>query len=569
MRLSRFARAAADERGSTMVATVSLMVITAIVGVAIATATFGALATTTANRSSVQSQAAAESGIAAVVAALNTSACAPSYTRTSAPAYSVSIAWGASATGPFTDGCPTSSSPTFLRLISAGSAATAATGGLATGNSVEAIFAYTPQAAATPPTIAPSGAAVYSYSGDYRMTGLKLSSATAARASVILRSGTFQCDSDSVINGDIVAGGGNLEVANCVVNGNASASGTVTLTGSAKISGNVSASTAPAGGGYSVSMTSSSTSVGGNVNAAGPVVVQNTVGGNVTAGPGLGTSMFQNTAKINGNLTVAGELNAQGMGACDWGTNRPEYSRGAKCIMEKDPKHVLGTISYGVSGISAPPVPVVPGWTEYNFTASEWTGYTIVTLNAGDDCGWSWASTGMAKLQAAAASSTPTVIDARKCDISWWYNANLRLNSNLVIVAKSFSMGNNTIQAQGNQPRKLWLIVPDTNPNDKAPTCSSGTITIAGNFVIDPAVTALAYTPCTIENSNAYWHGQMYSQKTTMHQSTTVLYEALGLPGVNLDLGTATSTGSAGSGGATTGLGTVTVPAVSYRDVVG
>ncbi|CAN5561546.1 hypothetical protein BH10ACT7_BH10ACT7_13880 [soil metagenome] len=550
-----------SERGSTMVATVAVMVITAVVGVSLATVTFNALATTTSNRASVQAQAAAESGIAATVAALNTSACQSVYTRTTAPAYSVKIAWSASATGSFTDGCPGGSTATFIRLLSTGTASTAATGGLASNRFVEAIYTYTPTPTAS---ITPSGAALYSFSAtEYRMTGLTLTAATTARPSVQLRSGKFQCDSSSVINGDVVAAAGNMEISNCTVNGNASTSGTFTLTGSGRVNGNVSASGAPAGGGYSVSMTSSSTSVTGNVLAAGPVVIQNSVGGSVTAGPGLGTSVFQNTAHIGGDLTVAGELNAQGMGACDWSTNRPEFSPGAKCIMEKAPRHVAGTVSYGITNIPVPTAPTVPGWTEYNYAASGWVGYNVVTLNSGDDCGWSWASTGMAKLQAAAASTTPTVLDARNCSIDWFYNANLKLNSNLVIIAKSFNMGNNTVTSQGNVPRKMWFIVPDLNPNDAAPTCNNGTVTISSNFSINPAVTAAIYTPCTIESSNAFWHGQMYSKTSTLHSSTTISYEPIGLPGVNLDL--CTSTGTATGGGA--GLGTVSVPAISYRDV--
>lgn len=579
MRMIRKPSRRSRERGSAMVAVVAITMVTAVVAIGVTTLTVGAIGTTSSSKSAVQAQASAESGIAATIAALNTNACQATYARNATPVYSVAISWSNSASGPWTAGCPTATSPTNLRLLSSGSSLTAAGGGLGVNRYVEAVYSYTPTVSTTTTTTTtstfiPSGAAMYSYSSaNYSISGLTLNKVGTAAPSVMLRSGKFVCASSSVINGDVIAAGGDMNITgSCTVKGNASASGSVILDGSGNVTGNVSASSTGSDG-YSVSLKNSGANVGGSISAAGPVLIQAIVGGNVTAaGPSSGTSMFQNSAHINGFLTVAGNLNAQGMGACDWNTNRPETNTGAKCIMQTSPKHVDGAINYQQTGLTAPAAPVVPGWSDYTYKASDWAGYSVVTLSAGDDCNWSWSDgPGIVKLKNAAKSTTPTIIDARACDLSFWASVNPVINANMVIVAKSFNMGSNTFTSANNTPHNMWFIVSDPTA-DAAPTCSSGDININGSFNVSGAITALAYTPCTINQSSTTWHGQMYANTVVMNANQVINYEPIGLPGVNLDTGgastttTTTTTQNPGSS-SSSGQGTLALPALSYRDV--
>jgi hypothetical protein len=566
------------EAGSTMVGVIGISIVTAVVAVGITGVTMGALATTTSSRSAIQAQAAADSGIAAAVAALNTGVCAPAYTRMSTPAYTVQVAWSTSASSGFANGCPSITSASYLRLTSTGSAENAAAGGLGAHRYVEAVYQYTPKTTTTPPPpsaeIVPSGAALYSYStSSFGMTGLTLVQKGATRPSVILRSGDFICNSSSVINGDVIAANGKMRIDNCTVNGNAHASKSFELAGSGTINGDVNASGVGADG-YSVSMTSPSSSVAGTVRAAGPGQVHVRIGGSfIAAGSSTGKSIFQNSSHVGGSITVAGNLEASGMGACDWTTNRPETNAGAKCIMQKAPKHVDGDIQYQVTGLTAPSVPQAPDWVDYDYRADDFPGFTVVTLTSAD-CNMSWAEApGIAKLRAAANSPTPTVLDGRVCsDLSMWYAANPVLNSDLVILAKGFNLGANSFTSYNNQPRKLWIITPDTVDDDQ-PSCvnGAGNMNINGQFKVVGPLAAMAYTPCMIDQSSTVWRGQMYASYVKMNQNQLIEYDPIGLPGVNLDtLGAASGGGGGSTGPGTTttdGTGVVSLPALSYRDV--
>jgi hypothetical protein len=568
MHLGIFRRLAKDDRGSAIAGVVGLMVVTAVVAVSISAVSLNALATTGSTRAAVQAQAAAESGIAATVATLNTAACQPAYSRTVAPAYAVAISWGASATGSWTTGCPTTAS--YIRLVSTGTPGTAALGGLGATRYVEAIYRYTPTVAAG---ITPSGAALYSYSSSgSSISGLTLNAAGTARPSVQVYSGLLNCASSSTINGDFSAGSGDVIMSsgNCTVNGNVSAAGMVYMAGSAVINGNVSASGVSSyngSGNYSFVSTNGGANVNGNVTAAGPALVQGNITGNLIAGPATGNATrFVTGANVGGSVTVAGALQSSGQGQCASPLNNPDTdSASAQCALQQAPKHVVGAVNYGVTGITAPAAPVVPSWTDYKYKPSDWPGYNIVTLGSGD-CSWTWAgSSGIIALQLALASSTPTVLDARACSqIDFYYSLNPALRANLVIVAGSFNMGNATWSSANSTQRNLWLIVSDDTA-DGSPTCAGrNTSVLSSGFTVSGSVTGMFYSPCSISTSSTTWRGQFYSANTVMNQNQTINYDPLGLPGVNLDAG---SGGAAAGGGSNTGLGTLAATATSYRDV--
>jgi len=132
-----------------------------------------------------------------------------------------------------------------------------------------------------------------------------------------------------------------------------------------------------------------------------------------------------------------------------------------------------------------------------------------------------------------------TIIDARTCSNGVrMRNINLELRGDLVIFAKSFNFTNsvNVSSAPGNN-YKLWLIVPDTNPNGVA-ECSGGAGSIEINSqvkFIGPSLETFIYSPCDVNISNDIsLHGQVYGRSVKMQNNLNVTYRGIGVPGVDL-----------------------------------
>jgi hypothetical protein len=170
---------------------------------------------------------------------------------------------------------------------------------------------------------------------------------------------------------------------------------------------------------------------------------------------------------------------------------------------------------------------------DFNYAKTDWVGFSETPMSGVCSFG---------TLQSAVSDfSGPGIIDARGCSngIEFGTSVKLTISHDLVIVADRFNFGTSSGFLASTNSR-LWLISPDT-VHDSVPTCPVlGSFAIGTSFSIDSNIAALIYTPCTVTAStSAVLRGQIYSNKVEMSTSTELHYVRVGVPGVDLDTGTA------------------------------
>lgn len=234
---------------------------------------------------------------------------------------------------------------------------------------------------------------------------------------------------------------------------------------------------------------------------------------------------------------------------------------------------VSGTATNTQGGAVAPLVggAVTTGWApgtglqriplpEVNYVPSDWGGFTTgislaqwlkeeaqannapswVPFLANNPCGTqisnaNWSMNGDVR--------TPlgkTIIDARSCSNGFQaQNVTFKMRGDLVIFAKSFNLTNTTkFVSEDGGDHKLWLIVPDPNPNGTAECISGQTGDIAISMNADfggPKIETFLYTPCQASiSNNVKLAGQVYARDVLMQNNLTVTYRSIGIPGVDL-----------------------------------
>ncbi|RHA40538.1 hypothetical protein D1825_10065 [Cellulomonas rhizosphaerae] len=219
------------------------------------------------------------------------------------------------------------------------------------------------------------------------------------------------------------------------------------------------------------------------------------------------------------------------------------------------------------TGLAASQIPVyVPrGLPEVLYRPQDWAGFVTsgdraaayqqwVRTNAAANNAESWAAsratTGSTQLQCSVAGASydlkgplvgptvPTLFDTRYCNQTTFQNGvNLQLQADLVIFAKDFySTGNFSVTSKDGKEHRLWIIVPDPNPNGIA-ECTGGIGNIkgdSGSLAVSP-ITIFLYTPCTIDTNNSTnLAGQLYGGTVNLRNALTVNYVPIGIPGVDL-----------------------------------
>ncbi|TFB75945.1 hypothetical protein E3O06_04745 [Cryobacterium glaciale] len=225
---------ASTERGSALMAVIGVMGVLIVITLTLTTATLYSLDFTRSTRASVQSVAAAESGVSAAQLSLTQGICRPNYTRAS-PQFTAEVAYSLSSSDDvWVAGCPAASvAAVRVRVVSTGSALT---GPASDQTRIEAIFEYE---SAAPTGVQPSGAAMYLYGGVVFMNNADLLVAKSGRAAIQVKNGSVSCSNNTVIEGDVVVSAGNLNISGCSIEGNAWATGAATL---GAVTGNLTAS---------------------------------------------------------------------------------------------------------------------------------------------------------------------------------------------------------------------------------------------------------------------------------------------------------------------------------------
>lgn len=505
------------ERGNAMIAVIGLLAVTSIVTMTVTGATVQALGFTSLTRAGVQSNAAAEAGVDAMLAALFADACPetgqldasqgdldPTLTGADAdaPFFEATIAYRISTSAAWTNGCPIEAA-TQIRIQSVGFAADQGVAESVSGrdaSAVQAVYEWVPGAN----TAAVTGAAVFSYGVPGLSNSLELLSFNGNQANVIVAEGNILCSNSVFVEGDIVAANGNIQLDNtCRAGGNVWASGTVGLQGN------------------------------------------KTIGGDVIAA-GLGTNRIDPSVRINGGVYVRGVIDTWGQrctsGATGWD------DAGDACALQRSSG--ANPVFWNRADVVAP---TRPPWVDVNYVASDWQsrGWTVRTWNG--PCTIDNQTRSNPAVTALSTYTTPQVIDMRGCSsvvISSSASLTLTMRTDLTFITpRNVNLENFTVLTNGGVDRALRFISPDTVADGVPTTTGCGRFDINNRNDLTAPVAILVYTPCTVQNSNQLtWRGQYYAGRVTFSNNSELTYVPIGIPGYDLGNG-----GAGGSSGGATG----------------
>lgn len=540
----RFEKLADGEQGVAMAAVVGLMAVGVVLTAVVASSVITASGVTTSVRAGVQSQAAAEAGIARARLGIVANECIVTnngrFASSGTPEY-VATVWIPSGTS-WVRGCP-SGTATQVRILSTGYAASEGVNGVSARDetSIEVILSDVPQPPTpadptptpAPATLVASGPAIYAYSASGFGGSGKLVSNDGSTPSVLVKEGDVSCSGGSSGQADWIVDGGNLHVSgSCNISGSVWVDGAFNLSGGTVIQGSAIAS--------SITVTGSS-KIGGSAWSAGNITLSGggtEVGVNATAGANLSVT---GSARVKKNSWV------QGLTTLDWGVmmGGDVTTRTISAPQNNPQQFVAGTITVkapgatGASPYSQPPRPIVADWVEFGYVPADWVGFTEVLPKPTGTCDY-----GKLTQIVTALAGKKGLVDLRGCSnaISVSDHQKLTLTNDLALVANKFALGGSgSFGATGDH--RLWLIVPDAT-QDGQPTCAANqSFQVGGGFGFDPKLDVMMYSPCRVDiGSSTVFTGQIFAGNVTVAGGAAMSFTAVGLPGVDLDTGLSTAT---------------------------
>lgn len=558
-----------DERGVALPTVMIFMLAGVLLSLIVSSTVLYSYTFTSSTRSGVQSQAAAEAGIAAARAGMLNGTCVANagVFEGTDPVYSAQV-YRQSPTGSWVEGCP--SMAELGRIVADGTAATIGVGGddTADTSTVEVVLGN----AGSPTSLAASGPAIFAYNATGFGGSGTLLSLDGTTPDVMLRTGDVNCNGGSsgavqlvIKSGNLVAGG------SCVIAGNVWVNGNANLSGGARVNGSLTAnnvnSTVNVGGNVWANENITlgwSAQIGGWVSGKSLTIAGGTVAGNAWArdgvttvsGAGINGTLYANGAfNMTGGTVANGQVNGV---ACHTGGNVSGQIRATTkktnggC--QNNAKYVQGAAALTVSP-TKPASAVVPEWLDFgsepeHYTAAGWPGSTVYTM--GTTCK---EPQFLAALQAI--GSNPGVIDARACpngietfggSANTYYEDNpqnghhaWRVRNDLTIIAHKFPLGNGSFNGVSGI-QDLWLINPDTIANTVPDCANTGmNMSISGGMKFNN-VNVMIYNPCHVNlGSGVAMRGQMFTKSVTVDGNASLTYVPLGLPGYDLSTGLPTS----------------------------
>jgi hypothetical protein len=532
--LLRRTRERRDDRGNAMIAVIGLLAVTSMITLTVTGATVQALGFTSLTRAGVQSNAAAEAGVDAMLAQLFADNCPASGELTatqgsvdpaltgpaaSDPFFIATVAYRISAAAAFTPGCPVEAA-TQIRIQSTGFAVDQGVAESASAgdvSAVQAIYGWTPGANSA----AVTGAAVFSYGTPGLSNSLELLSFNGNSANIIIAEGNVVCSNSVYVEGDIVAANGNIQLDNtCSAGGKVWASGTVTLQGN------------------------------------------KTIGGDVIAA-GTGLTRIDPQTQIGGGVYARGEIDSWGQrcstGATGWD------AAGDACSVARttgaDP------VFYNRADVVAP---TRPPWVDVAFVAADWQslGWTVRTYTG--PCNIDNNGVKNSQVLAFSTYTTPTVIDMRGCStvtISTSAKLTVTMKTDLTfILPKTVNIEDFTATSATSIDRALRFITPDTVADGIPTQTGCGRIDINNQNELEAPIAVMVYTPCPVTNSNQLtWRGQYYAGTVAFSNNSELTYVPIGIPGFDLGNGA----GGPGGAGAVGGPATAGTPGdlLEYTDI--
>jgi len=563
-----------------MAAVIGLLAVSLLATSLVATSVVQATEYTSLTRAGVQSQAAAEAGIAAARAGLLQGTCAAAGNRYAspvgeAPRYLATV-WVPSGSS-WMRGCPPGTA-TQVRILSTGYADDEGVAGVSGADvaHLEAVLS----ASSVPTEITATGPAIYAYNSQGFGGGGRLLTVPGSDASIMIKEGDVECTGGASGQADSVVNNGNLRVAaGCNITGNAYVSGRVTLPGGPSIGKNVVANAVTITGGSEIggnvwvnqdvtldggphirgnvtaaTVNFSNGTIHGNVQATGHINFNGggpEIKGNVTAASLSASSsgVVRGNGWINGPVTVNWTtkfhkaLNVRSLAmpggmapnADSWRYNRRDF------FPAQDPTIVPGglTASPYTTNSARPATPFVPDWINLAYDPADWTGFAVATVsNPNGSCSYA-----QVKAAVDGFSGQNGIVNAMGCrdGISIGSDHKVTLTSDIAIFAKAYDLGGGGGFGAG-QVRRLWLLTPDLTAETgiPLPSCETGenSFKVTGGFTFASTLRVMMYTPCKIAlGSSTTFTGQVFSGKAGIDGGAQITYTAVGLPGYNLDTG--------------------------------
>ncbi|MBA3019995.1 polymer-forming cytoskeletal protein [Propionicimonas sp.] len=361
--------------------------------------------------------------------------------------------------------------------------------------------------------------------------------------------GAVTIDYEGSVGGDVIAARNDITYVYGEIGGGLQAGGWVTVSYNATIGGDVIAA--------GTSQTLVRGKIGGDLVAAGRIYVDynGDIGGDCF---GSNTTRHYVYGVIDGNLELAGPLNLDYSGRVKgrlatsststnniYGTIGDDFNAGGRIYFPAGTiggdvtlpnlsyftpadaaARVGGTVSKGVAParpsaptvvldaaeiqVSPPPATSLPSWVDYAYVATDWPGYTVLTLSKSSS--WCSSRTWATLL---ATLTAPTVVDANACrdglDQHPTAVTNVVVRTNVVVVSTYLDLQYlNITAASGTDPR-LWFIVGSEGQDVKD---FSGVTEGDGDIYLrstDLRVPALLYTPMDVYFYYSTFSGSMYA----------------------------------------------------------
>ncbi|GAA1702079.1 hypothetical protein GCM10009808_20040 [Microbacterium sediminicola] len=493
--------APSNDDGSILTPVLIVVMVLGLVTVTVSGVVVNTTRTTSAVRGSLQSQAAADAGMAAAIAAIKSvDACSATAPTGSVPAS------GADATYTTTVACDDTGST--ITITSTGVDGDSST-------TVEAVYGLVAQTEeVADPSLTPVGLVLYEGS---TMGQVTLLASGDNEPQIVSISGTFGCR--LTIPGNLISGGDIVSTDGCNVSGDIYSAGDIDFSGGdTSVQGDILA----AGTGLS-----EINSAVGPTDASEPFSLIQT-NGSVDL-KWMGDTQMRADIIANGDVTV-NDRTVEGTITLPTGLT-PSINGGS----------VVGSV---VNSDTIPELaaPSLPGWYDYAYDLDDWPGAAVVTLAASGTgpgtCRYfnRWPNQGWKDL----ANYTGTVvIDGRACDI---LTSNAGGNpspeikaSNVVLLAEEFNTTALTMTSADGISPKVWFITEDT-VDDAEPTCPLGDgdeTSFTTNGANLDGVRSLIYTPCRISVAGGgIILGSLYTNGFNSGGQITIKGELMSLPGM-------------------------------------
>lgn len=539
--------------GYALAAVMSIVAIASLVVSLLGGILISGLSLTEAAQVKLQSQMAAEAGVADAQAKLLSNICNTTWSTSTEPKFTVTVYRKSGAS--WVTGCPVSTT-TQVKIVSKGFGVSGGIQKVTAENTstVEATFTYRYNG------ITRDGSAMLTY-GSPTLNDYLISPTQGEIGQIYTSNGDFTCGGSSVISGNVVVKGKATLSSNCQIWGDLWARDAVVLQDSAKVTGKVTSYTA----GVTVNYTSATvfTQALGGLESATTSYVYGKVGG-ILASP--------STIRVDSTATFLTGSYIRLLRYQDlyykpdktW-LNSTTSSVALTLQTAKSPQTQILASSAGMIS----PEPGASTWYSYRYKYSDWqnAGFTEEVIWPTNNCsipnlpgsGTSAIDSFWNALEARKNNYVLNALNSSCANING--NFELDISSDVAVVGPKFTLSTLKITSKDGKPHKFWLIVQDgTNGSSSGPDCTGIAgehIFISGVAIISSPIEAMAYGPCMLTlPDGSSWRGQIYAGSIGSSTGARIIaYRRVGLPGLTSSTGESLKSN-------------VTMDVQTYRDLI-